>query len=172
MRAGSQPGFEEYAAARGLSLLRLAVMLTGTSTDAEDVLQATYERLIRHWDRVSRADQPHAYARRVLVNEFLQWKRRPSRRESPHDLLPEIAAREATASTGADDEAWLLLATLPRQQRATLVLRYYEDLPDARIAEILGCSEGTVRSNASRGLATLRSTLRSTLHTLQKEVDP
>ena len=168
MTTGEGLSVEAYAGARGLALLRLAVMLTGTASDAEDLLQTTYERLLRNWDKVATASQPHAYARRVMVNEFLQWKRSPSQRESPVEHLPEPTAYEESTA-GTDDDGWRLLATLPKQQRATLALRYYEDLPDERIAEILGCSHATVRSNASRGLATLRDTHRTPRQDLDKE---
>ena len=154
--------FEEFVAARGTPLLRLAVMLTGNVHDAEDLLQTTFVKLLRGWDRVSAAQQPAAYARRVLVNEHLSWRRRPSRRE--HSWADDALASAVSASSLASgaretpiDEGWALLATLPRQQRTVLALRYYEDLSDAQIAEVLGCSESTVRSNASRALTTLRS---------------
>jgi RNA polymerase sigma-70 factor (sigma-E family) len=155
--------FEEFVAARGTPLLRLAVMLTGNVHDAEDLLQTTFVKLLRGWDRVAAADLPAAYARRMLVNEHLSWRRRPSRRE--HSWADDaLASAASAASTGLlheppVDEGWALLATLPRQQRTVLALRYYEDLSDAQIAGVLDCSESTVRSNASRALATLRSTL-------------
>jgi RNA polymerase sigma-70 factor (sigma-E family) len=150
--------FEGFVAARGTPLLRLAVMLTGNSHDAEDLLQATLVKLLRSWDRVAAADQPAAYARRVLVNEHVSWRRRPSRREQTwSDAALAAATPAGEAGEPQVDEGWALLATLPRRQRAVLALRYYEDLSDAQIAEVLGCSESTVRSNASRALATLRS---------------
>lgn len=152
--------FEQFAVARGPALLRLAVMLTGNAHDAEDLLQSTFVSLLRHWSRVAGAGRPDAYARKVLVNEHLSWRRRATSRENPSDpgSLPEqaIPTREAA---GPDDPGWRLLSTLPRRQRAVLALRYYEDLSDAEIAELLGCSASTVRSNASRGLASLRTVL-------------
>lgn len=152
--------FEQFAVTRGPALLRLAVMLTGNAHDAEDLLQSTFVTLLRHWSRVAGAGRPDAYARKVLVNEHLSWRRRTARREHPSDpgSLPEHAS-PVGEDPGPQDPAWRLLATLPRRQRAVLALRYYEDLSDADIAEVLACSPSTVRSNASRGLASLRTVL-------------
>lgn len=148
---------EDLVHAHGQALLRLAVMLTGTSTDAEDLFQSTLVRLLRSPRGLSRADRPVAYARRALVNEFISAGRRPWRREHPTADPPEVIAPGST--TAAEDDGWRLLHLLPRQQRAVLALRYYEGLPDTEIADVLGISFSTVRSNAARGLATLRTTL-------------
>jgi RNA polymerase sigma factor (sigma-70 family) len=94
----------------------------------------------------------------MVVNEFLSWRRRWSNREVPVAEMQEPATTEDLSSRQAQrDAAWRLLATLPRQQRAVLVLRFYEDLPDDEIAAVLGCAASTVRSNAARGLASLRA---------------
>jgi RNA polymerase sigma-70 factor (sigma-E family) len=154
--------FDDFVARRGLGLLRLAVMLCGNRHDAEDLLQTTFVRLLRNWDKVQSAQLPDAYARKVLVNEHVSWRRRPSRREtvghSPAEDDTLGGAPLSSDRAGEHDEAWHLLATLPRRQRAVLALRYYEDLSDAQIAGVLDCSESTVRSNAARGLAALRLT--------------
>lgn len=150
--------FEEFVAARGPSLLRLAVMLTGNGHDAEDVLQATLIKVVRHWGRVSEAGSPEAYTRQILVNEHLSWRRRPQRRESAvaEVELPTLA--DPAVGVSARDAAWQLLDLLPPRQRTVLALRYYADLSDDQIAQLLGCSASTVRSNATRALATLRQT--------------
>jgi RNA polymerase sigma-70 factor (sigma-E family) len=155
--------FEELVVARAPALLRLAVMLTGSAVDAEDLLQAALVRAARHGPRIAAMAAPAAYLRTVLVNEHVSTVRRLSRRVRTAPLEGhDIAAAESAPVQDDRDETWQLLGTLPRKQRAVLVLRFYENLPDAEIAAALDCSEGTVRSNASRGLATLRARLTET----------
>lgn len=136
-------------------------MLTGNRADAEDLLQTTLLHAHRHRTRLVEMDAPAAYLRRTLVNAHLHGertvRRRPRLVSFPEDVqLPGGPPPPATA-TGA---MWQQLTHLPPKQRAVIVLRYYEDLPDAEIAVILGCGTGTVRSNAFRALATLRERLR------------
>jgi RNA polymerase sigma-70 factor (sigma-E family) len=154
-------GYAAIVAARAPALLRLAVMLTGSARDAEDLLQATLVRTQRHADRIAAMVAPAAYLRKAMVHEHLSGVRRLGRRvrEAPLDGHDAVVT---DAGPDDRDETWRLLATLPRRQRAVLVLRFYEDLPDREIAEVLGCSDVTVRSNASRGLATLRARLTET----------
>ncbi len=148
---------EAFLSEHGAALLRLAVMLTGNPADGEDLLQTTLLRLLPRWDWVRAAEVPQAYVRRSLVNTFVSQRRRPNRQVAwPDGFNPAAPAAERPSDT---DAAWAWLATLPPTQRAVLVLRYYEDLPDADIAECLDCAASTVRSNAARGLATLRSTV-------------
>jgi RNA polymerase sigma-70 factor (sigma-E family) len=152
--------FDELVASSERRLLRLALMLSGGVHSAEDLVQTVLARAHGRWDRISVLDKPDAYLSKMVVNEFLSWRRRLKNQELPLADLPEAAAGEDISARHAQrDAAWRLLADLPRQQRAVLVLRFYEDLPDAEIAAILGCSPVTVRSNASRGLATLRANL-------------
>ena len=154
--------FEEFAATRGPGLLRLALMLTGNPQDAEDLLQSAFVAALRHWDRVQGAGQPNAYVRRIVVNEHLSRRRRPRLHQNVSSATDLAGADpDSSQALASRDAAWQLLATLPPQQRAVLALRYYEDLSDAQIAELLGCSPATVRSNASRALATLRLALPS-----------
>ena len=154
---------EEYAAlvaARAPALLRLAVMLTGDRSEAEDLLQATLVRTQRHAERIAAMAAPAAYLRRALVHEHVSGLRRLRSRVRTGALEGHDGpGADEAASVDRRDATWRLLATLPRQQRAVLVLRFYEDLPDREIAEALGCSEPTVRSNASRALASLRNRL-------------
>jgi RNA polymerase sigma-70 factor (sigma-E family) len=144
------------------ALLRLALMLTGDPSDAEDLLQAALLRCVRHGDRIVVMEAPAAYLRRVMLNEHTSRGRALRRRirtvSTPY-ASPEPATESAAGEVDHRDETWRWLAMLPPKQRAVLVLRFYEDLPDAEIAAILSCSEGTVRSNASRGLASLRTRL-------------
>jgi RNA polymerase sigma-70 factor (sigma-E family) len=149
--------FEGYAATRVPALLRFAYLLTGDRALAEDVVQEALIKVCVGWDRVVAADSADAYVRRMVLNEFLRWRRRRASREvvgpvpdRAHDALnvvDELAER---------DLVWHALQRLPRRQRSVLVLRYYESLPDAEIAAALGCTEGTVRSLASRAFEVLR----------------
>ncbi len=158
MEVVTQGSFEALVAARGQALLRLAVMLTGSAHDAEDLLQATLAKAWPNADRIAAMAAPAAYLRRIMVNEHLGGRRRRRLSTVPLDDH-DATAPAAPEPRGATDHAWRVLATLPPKQRATLVLRIYEDLPDAEIAELLGTSEAAVRSNASRGLAALRATI-------------
>jgi RNA polymerase sigma-70 factor (sigma-E family) len=162
--AGTE-GYAALVAARAPALLRLAVMLTGSRVDAEDLLQTTLARTQRHAERITAMGAPAAYLRRAMVHEHLSGVRRLGRRVRETPLAGHDVAVDPTPVVDLQDETWRLLATLPRRQRAVLVLRFYEDLPDREIAEVLGCSEPTVRSNASRALATLRARVTSTQET-------
>ncbi len=159
--------YAEVVAARAPALLRLAVMLTGDRTEAEDLVQTTLMRTQKHADRIAAMAAPAAYLRRVLVHEHVSGVRRLGRRVRTSSLEghDRVGVDEAD-SVDRRDATWRLLATLPRQQRAVLVLRFYEDLPDREIAETLGCREPTVRSNASRALASLRTRLAETEESL------
>ncbi|NEA35688.1 SigE family RNA polymerase sigma factor [Streptomyces sp. SID13031] len=152
--------FDELVTSSERRLLRLALMLTGGVHGAEDLVQTVLARAHRRWDRIGALDQPDAYLSKMVVNEFLSWRRLLKNQEVPLADLPEAPTGDDIGTRHAQrDAAWRLLAGLPRQQRAVLVLRFYEDLPDDEIAAILGCSQVTVRSNASRGLANLRANL-------------
>ena len=146
-------------------LLRTGHLMTGNAKDAEDLVQETLLRVARRWRRVRSMDHPAAYARRVLVNLVLHDAGRRSRQRA--ELWPQDGAADTADESAAralrevDDLAefrWAL-AQLPRRQRAVLVLRYWADLPVAEVADILGCSEGTVTSTASRAAAHLAETL-------------
>ncbi|MEH0842545.1 SigE family RNA polymerase sigma factor [Micromonospora sp. CPCC 205711] len=152
--------YEEFADSRLAALLRYAVMLTGDPHQAQDLVQDTMVRVQLNWRRVARADSPERYVRRMLTNQYVDWRRgswvrRVLLRGEPEETVPVRADHAQDAVER--DQIWSWLARLPRRQRASLVLRYYEDLPDAEIAEILGCAVGTVRSSISRALATLRA---------------
>ncbi|MFI1193454.1 SigE family RNA polymerase sigma factor [Micromonospora sp. NPDC020750] len=149
--------FEEYVASRGPALLRLARLLTGDEHRAEDLTQDVLARAYVHWRRITRADRPDVYVRRMLVNANHSWWRRRSSRELATSTFAEQPQRGDLGGEAADRDAmWRLIAALPNRQRAVLVLRYYEDLDDATIAQILGCSPVTVRTHAMRALIHLR----------------
>lgn len=154
--------YEEFADTQLPGLLRYAVMLTGDPHTAEDLVQDTMVRVQLNWRRITHSDSPDGYVRRVLTNRFVDlrrgsWWRRVLLNPDPDPTRPE--ARDHAQDSADRDQIWTMLATLPRRQRAALVLRYYEDLPDAEIADVLGCAVGTVRSSISRALATLRAEL-------------
>jgi RNA polymerase sigma-70 factor (sigma-E family) len=159
--------FERFVDGCASDLLRTAYLVTWDLAEAEDLVQEMYLRVARRWPRVRRMDQPVAYARRILVNLAVDDAKCRSRRRSeldPADVKRVDAyADEASARVlgAVDARAELLgaLGVLAPRQRAVLVLRYFEDLSEAQVAEILGCSLGTVKSTASRGLARLREAL-------------
>jgi RNA polymerase sigma-70 factor (sigma-E family) len=145
--------FDDFAAQRLPALLNYAVLLTGDREFARDLVQDVLTRALVKWDRIDAIDEPYAYVRRMLTNEHLSWHRR---RRVPTVPLYDEPGPPVDPPPAHDDQMWRLLAGLPRQQRAVLVLRYYEGLTDQEIAEVLGCRPVTVRSNASRALAALR----------------
>jgi RNA polymerase sigma-70 factor (sigma-E family) len=156
--------YADLVAARAPALLRLAVMLTGSRVEAEDLLQVTLLRAQPHADRIASLAAPAAYLRRIMVREHLSSLRTLRRRvrTGPLEGHDAAASDDVAEAVQRRDTTWLLLATLPRRQRAVLVLRFYEDLADPDIAATLGCTESTVRSNAARALATLRTRLAQT----------
>jgi RNA polymerase sigma-70 factor (sigma-E family) len=152
--------FEEFVQSSSPRLFRTALLLTGHDrAAAEDLLQVALERAYRHWARICRSEEPERYVRRILANASNDRWRRAARR--PEHAMPEGEVAQVAgdhAGTVADRDLLMrALAALPKRQRAVLVLRYYSDLSEPEIADILGCSLGTVKSQASRGLARLRA---------------
>ena len=150
--------FEEYVTARWAALYRTSHLLTGDPAAAEDLLQSTLIKVLAQWPRVQRADAPDAYVRKMLLNEMLSDRRKSGRRAEKAHLVPvsTVVADPAAASSTRMD-LWAQVQLLPPRQRAVLVLRYYEDLSEAQIAEVLGISTGTVKSQASLALRALRA---------------
>ncbi|HET6167105.1 MAG TPA: SigE family RNA polymerase sigma factor [Marmoricola sp.] len=155
------PTYEEYVGTRWIALYRTAYLLTGSHADAEDLAQATLVKAYLSWSKVSAASSPDAYVRRILSNAFLS-SRRPLRvaRERLVEAPPEVAA----VAPDGDDRLvlWPHVRELPPRQRAVIVLRYYEDLSEHEIADVLGCSPGTVKSTASDALSALRRQIAAT----------
>jgi RNA polymerase sigma-70 factor (sigma-E family) len=149
--------FRAFVAARSTSLLWFAHLLTGDRQLAEDVVQTALAKTALAWPRIRRKDHPESYVRRAIVNTHLNAQRRRPWMERPHEVLPErIDHRRPEAEFDERDVMWQALAELAPKQRAVLVLRYYEDLSEADIAEVLGCSAGTVKSQAAKALINLR----------------
>lgn len=155
--SGVEYDFGAFVAARATSLLRVAYLACGDATEAEDLLQTALERTYRSWDRV-RHDSPEPYVRRVIINTAISR----ARRRAILSIIPMHSPPERSArATDVDLRHVLMeaLRALPPRQRAVIVLRYWEDLSETQTAEVLGCSVGTVKSQASKAMAKLRSAL-------------
>ncbi|MET8150441.1 SigE family RNA polymerase sigma factor [Actinoplanes sp. NPDC049668] len=162
MRDGSQEEYVEYVTARIPALRRLAYLLAGDEHRADDLVQQTITTLFVKWRRARTATHLDGYVRTMLVRTYLDERRLAWARVR---LLRETPERPARAGdTGVEDRHVLraALARVPRRQQAVLVLRFYYDLPVDEVAATLGCSAGTVKSQTSRGLATLRRLLGET----------
>lgn len=150
------PDFEAWVHARGPALLRFAYLLTGDPRRAEDAVQDALVAACSRWRHIVRADDPEAYVRRMIVNADVSRWRRFVRRETPVDTVRDVVVGDLAVGVTEEQAAWALVRGLPPRQRAAVVLRFYEGLPDREIAGILGCAEGTVRSQISRALEALR----------------
>ncbi len=156
VRADPWVDFAEFVEAALPGLLRYALMLTGSPHDADDLVQSVLERVGARWPKLRTHADPRAYVRRAIANAHVsRW-----RKHRHEDLVDAVPDREEPAHDRLDDDPlWQALRALPPRQRAVIVLRYYEDLSEAEIAEALGISRGTVKSQASRALDRLRATL-------------
>ncbi|MEY9861139.1 RNA polymerase sigma-70 factor (sigma-E family) [Catenulispora sp. GAS73] len=175
MRLRDEAEFKEYVAAQSLALRRTAYLMCGDWHQAEDLVQTALLRLYRWWSKVQRSDSRDAYVRQVLVRCLIDERRRSWRRERPFAELPEVglhmrdedggSGEDASSGSGFEirlgtrDEIFAALAKVPPRQRATLVLRFWEDMSVEQAAHVLGCSVGTVKSQTARGLSALRTLL-------------
>ena len=154
-------GFDEFVRTRSTGLLRVAYLLTGDRHTAEDLVQEVLEQMYVRWRRIDTA--PEAYARRALVNRSTnRWRRRARQPETPlavHEHDRHRAEPDHGENIVVKDAVLTALRALPAKQRAAVVLRYLDDLPVHEVAAALGCTEGTVKSNAARGLGRLRHVL-------------
>ena len=151
--------FESWLVAREAALQRLAHLLTGDVHAAQDLVQTTLAKLYLAWDRLEDRGNLDAYARRILINEHRTAWRRPWRRREVASEAPPDRGVTAIEYDGGREAVWEFVASLPPRQRAVIVLRYYEQLTEAEIADVLGISTGTVKSQASRAIAALRAQL-------------
>lgn len=152
--------FDSFVIARGRALLRFAYVLCGNAHLSEDIVQEVLARVHQRWGRVARMEAPEAYVRTAIVREYLSWRRRKASAEQVVARVPDRPdPHDAPLALAERGEMWQLLGTLPRAQRAVLVLRFYDDLRDDEIAAVLGCGRSTVRAHASRALAHLRGIL-------------
>ncbi|MCM4079187.1 SigE family RNA polymerase sigma factor [Paractinoplanes hotanensis] len=151
-------GFRAFVEQQWGPLVRVAYLLTGDRGYAEDLVQAALEKTHRKWARVSRMEAPVAYVRKAMVNTATSWRRRRRVSEVPL-LVTDSPAADAYGSVEQRQQVVAALRTLPPRMRAVLVLRYFADLGEAEVADLLGCSVGTIKSQASRGLDRLRTHL-------------
>lgn len=153
---GVEEDFREFVAARSGALLRTAYLLAGDWATAEDLLQIALTKTYLAWKRLGRIDAVEPYTRKVLVNTATSWWRRRWHGERPTEVLPETAITDGLEERLERDALWRQVRDLPARQRAVLVLRFYEDQSEAETARLLNVSVGTVKSQCSRALATLR----------------
>jgi len=149
-------GFRDFVVEQRRSLLRTAYLLAGDHGHAEDLVQVALVKTHRHWARVNGRGDPTAYVRRVIVTTHTSWRRRMASTEQVMETLPEPGGHVAPER---DDELLRALRTLPPRMRTVVVLRFYEDLSEAQTAELMGCSVGTVKTQASRAMSRLRGLL-------------
>lgn len=170
-----QIGFADYVAVRRDTWVRAACLLTGDPHTAEDLVQTALIRVWPRWGRVVAQGDPDAYVRKVLMNVFLSSLRRRRWREisaDPHSIQlshPRLAGPAPADAVETRADLRHLLAGLAPRQRAVLVLRYYLDLSEAETAQTLGCSAGTVKSQASRAGARLRERIEATAREATRE---
>lgn len=163
--------FTAYLHARQPSLLRTAYLLTGNRHQAEDVLQTSLAKLYLAWDKVRDRDSVDAYVRRIMVNENNSlWRRGWRKREFATEVLPDAPVTDAY-DDGLGAALWSVVQSLPPKARAVVVLRYYEQMTEAETADLLGISVGTVKSQCSRAIATLRDRVPADLDPAQREED-
>ena len=164
MNTDEEREFHEFVIAQRARLVRTAFLLCGDPDEAHDLVQTALMRMHRRWRGIERTDAPEVYARRVLVNLAASWWRsRLRHRWLPLTDLPHPTAPDDSERITDRDALWHAVMTLPPRTRAVLVLRYFEDLTEADTARALECSVGSVKSQASRGLAKLREVLSTDL---------
>lgn len=158
---GVMNDFDEFVARHVDDLLRTAFLIVWDEGEAEDLVQECLLKVARRWPRIRRLDQPRAYARRIVVNLALDGARGRARRRGELGSGPAVSPIAIDPLPALDMRAELLqaLGQLPARQRTVLVLRFFNDLTKAQVAEVLGCAPGTVKSSTSRGLARLREAL-------------
>lgn len=149
--------FREFVAARQRGLLRTAWLLTGDWTAAEDLVQTALMRAWPHWRRLAGQGAAERYVRRIMVNSFNSGWRRRWRRETPTSDLPHGHAPDAYGAVDLRQSLAAAVRALPPRQRAVVALRFFDDLTEAQIADVMGVAVGTVKSQTSKALASLRT---------------
>jgi RNA polymerase sigma-70 factor (sigma-E family) len=157
MRPSSDdPGFRDYVTSRRRSLLRMAFMLTRNQADAEDLLQSALAKTYQAWDRIEDRNALDGYVRRAMVNTHISMWRRRRLEEYPTDDIPDRAVADHAGDSELSDALQRALDRLPSRMRTAVMLRYFEDMSEAEVAQALGISQGTVKSTVSRAVAKLR----------------
>ena len=149
--------FREFVGTRGRSLLRSAYMLTGNLADAEDLVQSALAKTYQAWERIQDRKALDGYVRRAMVNTHISWWRRRRVDEYPTDDIPDQPAADTSGNSELHDTLQRAIDKLPQRMRAAVLLRYFEDMTEAEVADILGVSQGTVKSTVSRAVAKLRT---------------
>ena len=158
MSVGDRMAFGEYVRSRSNVLLRAAQSMTGNRADAEDLVQATLVKAYQSWDRIDDPAALDTYVRRVMANTHISGWRRRHVDEYPTDELPDsVTAEDSTKDSDLHDVVQRALDRLPRQMRAAVMLRFYDDLTEPEVAAKLGVSVGTVKSTVARAVAKLRN---------------
>jgi RNA polymerase sigma-70 factor (sigma-E family) len=150
------PAFRDYVRARSRALLRTAYLLTGNRADAEDLVQSALAKTYLAWNRIEDHGALDGYVRRAMVNTHISWWRRRRVEEYPTDEIPDRAVADHSVSSDMQETLRRAVERLPQRMRAAVTLRFYEDMTEPEIAEVLGVSLGTVKSTVSRGVAKLR----------------
>ena len=149
--------FHEFVVSRGRSLLHAAYLLTGNLADAEDLVQSALAKTYQAWNRIEDRKALDGYVRRAMVNTHISWWRRRKVDEYPTDDIPDQPVADSSDSSEIHDSLRRALDRLPHRMRAAVVLRFFEDMTEAEVADVLGVSQGTVKSTVSRAVAKLRS---------------
>jgi RNA polymerase sigma-70 factor (sigma-E family) len=151
-----EPAFRDYVRTRSRALLRTAYLLTGNVADAEDLVQSALAKTYVAWDRIEDRGALDGYVRRAMVNTHISWWRRRRLEEFPTDEIPDQAVAEHSVSSDMQEALRRAIDRLPQRMRAAVMLRFYDDMTEAEVAEVLGISLGTVKSTVSRAVAKLR----------------
>ncbi|HUD39891.1 MAG TPA: SigE family RNA polymerase sigma factor [Streptosporangiaceae bacterium] len=149
--------FHEFVMSRGRSLLHSAYLLTGNVADAEDLVQSALAKTYQAWDRIEDRNALDGYVRRAMVNTHISWWRRRKVDEYPTDDIPDQPVADSSVSSDEHDALRRAIERLPQRMRAAVVLRFFEDMTEAEVADVLGISLGTVKSTVSRAVAKLRT---------------
>lgn len=149
--------FREYVNSRGRALLRTAYLLTGNIADAEDLVQSALAKTYQAWGRIEDRAAIDGYVRRAIVNTHISWWRRRKVDEYPTDEVPDQPVADTSGNSELHDVLQRAIDRLPQRMRAAVVLRFFEDMTEAEVAEVLGVSQGTVKSTVSRAVAKLRT---------------
>jgi RNA polymerase sigma-70 factor (sigma-E family) len=149
---------------RGRALLHSAYLLTGNLADAEDLVQSALAKTYQAWDRIEDRKALDGYVRRAMVNTHISWWRRRKVDEYPTDDIPDQPIADSSASSDLYDSLRRAIDRLPERMRAAVVLRFFEDMTEAEVADVLGVSQGTVKSTVSRAVAKLRTDAQLSFH--------
>jgi RNA polymerase sigma-70 factor (sigma-E family) len=173
MNVEDRVAFDDYVRLRGRTLLRAAQALTGNRADAEDLLQATLVKTYQSWERVDDCAALDGYVRRVMANTHISGWRKRRVDEYPTDEVPDSpSGGDATGDSDLHDVVQRALDRLPRQMRAAVMLRFYDDMTEPEVAAALGVSVGTVKSTVARAVAKLRKDAELGADSLPRPRDP